>query len=56
VQEAGRIVAPKGTFRERKRTHMFGGYAAPMSSIIDSKPYSFEEVDKLKVWNDSMLE
>jgi hypothetical protein len=25
VQEAERIVSPKGTFKERKRPHRFGG-------------------------------
>ena len=49
VQEAERIAAPKGTFRERKRPHRFGGYVALMSSISDAEPYSFEEEDKLQV-------
>jgi hypothetical protein len=39
VQEAERIVAPKGIFRQRKRPHRFGGYVAMMSRISDSKPY-----------------
>jgi hypothetical protein len=56
VQEAGRIVIPKGTFKERKRPHRFGGYVSLMSSIGDVKPSSFEEADKLQVWKDSMLE
>jgi hypothetical protein len=43
VQEAERIAAPKGTFRGKKRLHMFGGYVALMSSVIsDAKTYSFE--------------
>jgi hypothetical protein len=56
VQEAERIVSPKGTFKERKRPHRFGGYIALMSNISDAEPYSFEEADKLQVWKDSMLE
>jgi hypothetical protein len=56
VQKAERIVAPKGIFRERKRPHSFGGYVALMRSISDSKPDLFEEVDKLQVWKDAMLE
>jgi hypothetical protein len=56
VREEEMIVAPKGTFRERKRPHRFGGYVALMSSISDVEPSSFEEVDKLQVWKDSMLE
>jgi hypothetical protein len=56
VQEAKRIATPKGTFRERKRPHRFGGYVALMRSISDVEPSSFEEEDKLQVWKDSMLE
>jgi hypothetical protein len=56
VQEEERIVDPKGTFRERKRPHRFGGYVAMMRNISDVEPYSFEEGDKLQVWKDFMLE
>jgi hypothetical protein len=56
MQEAERIVSPKGTFRERKRPHRFGGYVALMSSISDDEPSSFEKEDKLQVWKDAMLE
>jgi hypothetical protein len=42
VQEAEGIAAPKGTFRERKRPHRFGGYVALMRNISDSKYSSFE--------------
>jgi hypothetical protein len=56
VQEAERIAAPKGNFKERKRPHRFGGYVALMSNISDVEPSSFEEADKLQVWKDSMLE
>jgi hypothetical protein len=56
VQEAERIAAPKGNFRERKRPHRFGGYVALMRSISDVKHYSFEEEGKLQVWKDVILE
>jgi hypothetical protein len=56
VQEAERIVSPKGTFRERKKPHRFGGYVALMRNIIDDENSSFEEADKLQVLKDSMLE
>jgi hypothetical protein len=49
VKEIERIVASKGTFRERKRPHRFGGYVALMSSINDVEPSSFEEAYKLQV-------
>jgi hypothetical protein len=42
VQEVERIAAPKGTFRERKGPHRFGGYVALMSNISVAKPSSFE--------------
>jgi hypothetical protein len=56
VHEEERIVVPKGTFRERKRPHRFGGYVALMRSINDAKSSSFEEEDKLQIWKDAMLE
>jgi hypothetical protein len=56
VQEAKIITTPKGTFGERKKPHMFGGYVALMRNISDAKPSSFEEADKLQVWKDAMLE
>jgi hypothetical protein len=56
LQEPERIVVPKGTFRERKRPHRFEGYVALMRNITDVEPSSFEEVDKLQVWKDAMIE
>jgi hypothetical protein len=56
MQEAERIVAPKGISRERKRPHRFRGCVELMSSISDVEPSSFEEADKLQVWKDVMLE
>jgi hypothetical protein len=43
MQEAERIATPKGTFRESKRPHRFGGYVALVSNISDSEPTLFEE-------------
>jgi hypothetical protein len=56
MQEAEKIAAPKGTFRESKRPHRFGGYVELMSNISEARPSSFEEADKLQVWKDAMLE
>jgi hypothetical protein len=56
VQEAKRITAPKGTFRERKRPHRSRGYVSLMRNISEVEPSSFEEEDKLQVWKDAMLE
>jgi hypothetical protein len=55
MQEAEKIVAPEGTFKESKRPHRFGGYVALMSSITHVEPSSFEEADKLQVWKDDIL-
>jgi hypothetical protein len=56
VKEVERIVAPKGTFKERKRPHRFEGYVALMSNISNIEPSSFEEEYNLQVWKDSMVE
>jgi hypothetical protein len=40
VQEAKKIAAPKGTFRESKRPHRYGGYVALMSNISVMSPTS----------------
>jgi len=56
MQEVERIVSPKGTFRESKRPHGFGGYVSLVSNISDIEPSSFEEADRLHVWKDAMLE
>lgn len=49
LQEAERIVAPKGTFRERKRPHRYGGYVVLVNNLIDYEPSEFEEANKLQV-------
>jgi hypothetical protein len=56
VQEAERIVTPKGNFRQMKSPHRFGGYVALMRNTSDAEPSSFEEADKLQLWKDDMLE
>jgi hypothetical protein len=56
MQEAEKIATPKEIFRESKTPHRYGSYVALMSNISDAEPSSFEEVDKLQVWKDAMLE
>jgi hypothetical protein len=56
LQEVEGHATPKGSFRERKRPHMFSSYVALMRKIIDSKPSTFEEVAKKKEWKDAMME
>ena len=41
MQEAEKLTAPKGTFRESKRPHRYGGYVAFISKIINSEPTTF---------------
>jgi hypothetical protein len=42
--------------RESKRPHKFSSFVALMRKIIDSKPSTFEEVAKKKVWKDAIME
>lgn len=50
MQEAEKVTTPKGTFRESKRPHRYGGYMAFISKIINSKPTTFEDANKLQLW------
>ena len=56
LREAKGHVAPKGSFRERKRPHKFSSYVALMSNIINSDPYIFEEITEKQEWKDAMME
>ena len=56
MQEAEKVIAPNGTFRESKRPHRYSGYVAFINKIIDSKPTTFEEANKLQVWKEAMQE
>ena len=44
LQDAKRLVAPSGTFRESKRPQIFAGYVALVSNINDVEPSLFDEV------------
>lgn len=56
MQNAEKVTAPKGTFRGSKRPHRYTGYVAFISKIVDSKPTTFEEANKLQVWKEAMQE
>jgi hypothetical protein len=56
LQEDEGHAGPRGSFRERKRSHKFSIYVALMSKIIDPKPSTFEEAAKKQVCKDSMME
>lgn len=43
-QEAKKHAAPHGSFGGRKRPQRFLSYMALMSHIIDSEPFTYEEV------------
>lgn len=48
LQEAEWHSAPSGSIREKKRPRKFSSYSALLSNIIDSKPRSFDEANKLQ--------
>jgi hypothetical protein len=56
LQDAERIAAPRGSFRESKRPQRFSSYMALMSHIIDAEPSSYEEAATQQVWKDAMVE
>ena len=56
MQEAKKVTAPKGIFRESKRPHSYSGYVAFISKIIDFEPTIFEEANTLQVWKEAMQE
>ena len=43
LEDAKGHMAPRGTFRERKKPNRYQGYLAAMSIIVQSEPGSFEE-------------
>jgi hypothetical protein len=56
LKEVENHATPKGTFRERKRLDKYSGLIAQLYLVIDSKPSTFEEASKHKVWKDIMIE
>ena len=49
LEDAERHIAPRGTFRESKKSKRYQGYLATMSTIVQSEPGTFEEVIKHQV-------
>jgi hypothetical protein len=56
LKEAEKHATPKGTFRESKKPDKFLGLIAQLNLVIVSKPSTFDEVAKHKVWKDAMIE
>ena len=56
LEDAEGHMAPRGTFRESKKPNRYQGCLAAMSTIVQSKPGSFEEAVKHQVWKDAMQE
>jgi hypothetical protein len=56
LQETKGHVAPRGTFRERKRPQRFSSYVSAMSHIIDTEPSCHGEAAGKQVWQDAMTE
>ena len=48
--------APRGATRESKRPQRFGCYVALMSSILDSKPSTYDEAASQQCWKEAMME
>jgi hypothetical protein len=56
LKEAEKHAAPKGTFRESRKPDKYSGLIAQLNLVIDSKPSTFDEATKHKVWKDAMIE
>ena len=56
LEDVERHIAPRGTFRESKKSNRYQGYLATMSAIIQFELGNFEEVAKHQVWKDDMHE
>jgi len=56
LEYAEKHIAPRGSFRERKKLNTYQGYLAPMTTIIQSEPCTFEKAVKHQVWKDAMNE
>jgi hypothetical protein len=56
LQEAEGHATPRGTFRERKRPHIFSIYVSTMNHIIDTEPSCHGEVTGQQVCKDDMNE
>lgn len=53
LEDAEKHSAPRGTFRERKKSNRYPGYLIVMSTIIQNEPSSFKEAVKQQVWKES---
>ena len=56
LEDAERHNAPRGTFRESKKSNRYQGYLAAMNTIVQYEPGTFEEAMKHQVWKDAMNE
>eukprot|EP00253_Pinus_taeda_P023761 PITA_23761 len=56
LENVEKHTAPRRTFCESKKPNKYQGYLASMSTIVQSKPCTFEEAMKHQVWKDAMNE
>eukprot|EP00253_Pinus_taeda_P003507 PITA_03507 len=56
LKDVERHVAPRETFRESRKLNRYQWYLTAMSTIVQSKPCTFEEVVKHQVWKDVINE
>ena len=56
LEDAERHIAPRGTFRESKKSNRYQGYLVAMSTIVQFELGMLEEAVKHQVWKDAMNE
>jgi hypothetical protein len=56
LQEAERLKAPSGTFRNSKRPKRFSNYATCTTKLLNEEPTTFEEAAQKKQWKEAMIE
>ena len=54
LREATSVTGPKRQVRERKPPERFYSYMTLITSIVDSKPSSYEEAASQQVWREAM--
>jgi hypothetical protein len=54
LQDAEKLKAPSGTFKESKNPKRFSNYATCMTKITNEEPTTFEEAAQKKQWKEAM--
>ena len=56
LRKATSVAGPKRQVRESRPPQRFCSYMALVTSIVDSKPSSYEEAANQRVWREAMME